>query len=227
MKRLPALLALVVVLVLVLMLGTAGMVSADTITFDDGVNLTPDPLSLPTYLPPGGSPIASVTNMTWDGGDYTEGHLYCSNFVYDSAIYFTDPKTYVHSFQLNGMPTLEVAGMVDDVVPGPLTIEAFNAAGVSVWSYTVPSLGDYYDLQDSESWLTVDVNTAGVSSIIFYSPNPIDWETYPITGIDPNGPAFYASIDDLVITAAPIPASVWLMVSGLVGLVGLRRKFTC
>lgn len=218
MKRLPALLALVVVLVLVLMLGMAGMASADTITFDDGVNSTPVPPSIPTYLPPDGSPIASVTNLTWDGSDYTAGHLYCSNFVYDSAIYFTNP-TYVNSFQLNGMPWLEFANMVDNgVVPGPLRIEAFNAAGVSVWNFTVPSLGEYSDLTDEFNWLIVDVNTAGVSSIVFYSPNP---------GFDLDGPMFYASIDNLVITEAPIPASVWLMVSGLVGLVGLRRKFTC
>ena len=41
---------------------------------------------------------------------------------------------------------------------------------------------------------------------------------------------FFPSIDNLVINeaaAVPIPASVWLLVSGLVGLVGLRRKFTC
>ena len=52
---------------------------------------------------------------------------------------------------------------------GPMNIEAFNAAGESVWSTTVTNLGDYTDLTDDVSgWLTVEVNTAAVSSIIFH-----------------------------------------------------------
>ena len=66
----------------------------------------------------------------------------------------------------------------------------------------------------------MEVNTAGVSQLIFKAPN---------LGAIEGGPEFYASIDNLVINEAdpvPVPASVWLLVSGLLGLVGLRRKFT-
>jgi len=224
MKRLPALLALVVVLVLVLMLGAAGMASADTITFDDDFNST-DPV--PLYLPPEDSPIESVTWMAWDGSDWSGGHLRSTNFVYDSVISFTNP-TYVNSFKLNGMPNVEFALDASNfVVFGPLDIVALDSNGNEVWHTTVTNLSEYYELSDEANWLTVEVNAANVSSIIFRAPNPIDWGTYPETGNDPNGPLFYASIDNLVINEAPIPASVWLMVSGLVGLVGLRRKFTC
>ena len=139
MKRLPALLALVVVLVLVLMLGTAGMASADTITFDDGVNSTD---LIPIYLPPEDFPIASVTNLTWDGTDYSAGHLYCTTFAYDSAIYFTNP-TYVNSFQLNGMPC---AGTCDGLMLlpeqctfGPLDIVALDSNGIQVWQHHDPN----------------------------------------------------------------------------------------
>lgn len=70
MERSLALLALV----LGLMAGTAGMASALTLTFDVG---DPEQLAAYPYIPPSGSPIASVTNVNWhdDGG----GHLYCNN----------------------------------------------------------------------------------------------------------------------------------------------------
>ena len=64
------------------------------------------------------------------------------------------------------------------------------------------------------------VNTADVSKIIFYGSNPL----FP----DP-GNNFFPSIDNLVINeaaAVPIPPSVWLLASGLLALVGLRKKLS-
>jgi len=210
MKRFPAVLALVLVLVA----GTAGMALADTLTFT-----VVDPGQLPAYayIPPPGSPIASVTWMYWsdDGG----GHLYCQNSYLDNIIYFANP-TYVNSFQINGMPYASYGG---GSTFGPMNIAAFNAAGGQVWSTPVDLIGDPpYDIPytDWGNWLTVTVNTAAVSSIIFRVPNP---------GDDPDGYFFYPSIDNLVVkeaAAVPIPASVWLLASGLLALVGLRRKFT-
>jgi hypothetical protein len=220
MKRLPAVLALVAVL----MFGMAGMASATTLAFEFGDPSVSSTQVIETqYTPPSDSPIASVNFVNWhdDGG----GHLYFVSFARDSIISFTTP-TYVNSFQMNGMPN---ASLPQDpfttVVFGPMKIEAFNAAGELVWSTTVTNLGDYADV--TGEWLPVDVNTANISSIIFRAVNPLDLETYPSIGYDPNGPQFWASVDNLVINeaaAVPIPASVWLLGSGLLGLVGLRRK---
>jgi hypothetical protein len=198
MNRLPALLALVAVL----MFGMAGMASATTIGFDSSP-------STPPY--PG---ISGITNMTWDDSDYTKGHLWITICSVDSIISFSKP-TYVNSFQMNGMPTADYP--MDSLVFAPMTIVVL-ADGTQV-STPVPRLGAYTDLNDDSpsGRLTVQVNTDAASSITFKAP-------YSTGGF------FYPSIDNLVINeavAVPIPASVWLLVSGLLGLVGLRRKFTC
>jgi hypothetical protein len=199
MKRFPALLAMV----LVLMAGTAGMASALTITFDS---------SFPPYPPE----ISGLTSITWDGTGWYDGHLWCTNPTVDSTISFASP-TYVNNFQMNGMPDTEPD---PGYTFGPMDIIGFDAANVPVWSTQVTFDEDHRDLENDLAWLTVDVSTAAISSIIFKARDP--------GGL--NGePWFYPSIDNLEITdsgAVPLPPSAWLLASGLLGLVGLRRKFS-
>ena len=132
MKRSLALLALV----LVLMAGTAGMASALTLTFEVGSpELLTGQLAEYPYIPPSGSPIASVTMVNWhdEGG----GHLYCNNVLYDNIINFTTP-TYVNNFQMTGLPWPNFR--YGDETFGTMNIAAFNATGGPVWSTTVDFL---------------------------------------------------------------------------------------
>ena len=118
---------------------------------------------------------------------------------------------------MSGLPWTPVSAD-DYYISGPMTIAARNAEGGTVWTTTVSFDADHRDVATPAAWLTVNVNTAGVSSIIFYAVNPECLEA---------GPFFWPSIDNLVINeaaAVPIPASVWLLGSGLLALVGLRRK---
>jgi hypothetical protein len=176
-------------LVMALVLAAAGLASATTLDFNNfsnlGVNL-------------GGQ-------MMWT--DYGGGHLYCGNTLVDNVITFTSP-TIVNSFQMNFMPSQDYwAGD-----GGRMDIAAFNGDTVplQLWSTTV-NLSGY---KDWASWLTVNVQTADVSKLIFYAADNYQ-NNY-----------FWPSIDNMAINAAPIPGAVWLLGSGLLGLAGLRRKFS-
>jgi hypothetical protein len=75
--------------------------------------------------------------------------------------------------------------------------------------------------------LTYDGLTTGTAPIILYDLNPGDYadtmygnfELAPIDGMLPVTVGTIAS-------AVPIPAAIWILGSGLLGLLGLRRKFS-
>jgi hypothetical protein len=175
-------------LVMALLLAAAGLASATTLDFA-------------TSVTPG---VTLGGNMTWTS--YDVGHLFCQQARDDDYIIFTSPTT-VNSFQMNAQPWPGGA-----YGKGKLDIAAFKADNTQLWGTTVDLTG--YAVWGT--WLTVDVQTANVSKLTFYSP----WNTYQYDG--------YPSVDNMVINEAlvPIPGAVWLLGSGLLGLAGLRRKFS-
>ena len=148
--------------------------------------------------------------MMWS--DTGGAHLYCGNIYSDSTITFASPTT-VNSFKMNYMAW---QGYTDEGGAGIMDIAAFNGDPVPVqlWSTTV-DLSGYKNWAD---WLTVNVGEAGIKSLTFYAADP--------SGYYVN--AFHPSVDNMVINESlvPIPGAVWLLGSGLLGLAGLRRKFS-
>jgi len=150
---------------------------------------------------------------TGPGPDATpEGHLY-ADFSNDVDYIFFSAPTYVNSFKMNAM-AWEGSGNGNI---GRIDIAGLNAAGEEVWSrkwidestdYSV----DLTNYTDWDNWLTVDVDTAGITQLTFFAP-----------GLQPHLNAFWPSIDDMVINEVPLPASIWLFASGLMGLFSLRR----
>ena len=138
-------------------------------------------------------------SMFWSGGD-GEGHLYADDRLDDDSVLFYSTETYVNSFQMNAMAwegfNRGNAGSID--------IAGYNSSNQSVWSETV----DLTAYTNWNNWLTVSVEEAGIAKLIFSA-----------TGND----GFWPSIDNMVINEVPLPASIWLLGTGLMGLFGLLR----
>lgn len=161
------------------------------------------------------STTAGVTlggGMKWNS--YGGGHLYNEYWDNDDQILFSDPNTYLNSFQMNALPWQNYGGP-----GGYIDVDARNSAGEIVWSQTL----DLRSYTTWSNWLTVSVNVPNVAQLYFHAP-----------GGTPHANGFWPSVDNLVINQAPVATStvpvpdggmtLWLLGMGLGGLRLLRRK---
>ena len=127
--------------------------------------------------------ISLSGEMTWNGNG--GGHLYCESYNGDDYINFSEP-TYVNNFQMNHNPWQGYtggSGMNQDIY-------AYDENGNTVWSTTV-NLSAY---QNWSNWLTVEVNTTGITQLRFVAP-----------GQAPHNSGFWPSIDNLSIGGGEPP----------------------
>jgi len=96
------------------------------------------------------------------------------------------------------------------------TAQLDGGLGVSLWNGFTPSDGDEFDiLKAGELSGMFDAN-----SLIF----PKGW-SWQIAYLDLDGNNTYDTVR-LTANSVPVPAAVWLLASGLIGLVGLRHQKT-
>jgi hypothetical protein len=211
------------VLALVAVICLPGMAQAVTVDLSQITNgYTPINYQ---WTPNGGS----QTTGGGGGGSFSPVYL---NGVQLSYVYCVDLFTDVYA---NSYPatTVNTAG---NIYGNPLStagqvawlLSHYGTAGngdqawalqSAIWHVVEANLGTFVPVGTANqmnlynSYLTaLDGNTGNVSDFLWISPGALD-----------NGNLVY--YQGLVAPPVPIPAAVWLLGSGLVGLVGIRRKF--
>ena len=136
----------------------------------------------------------------------------------------------LNSFKMNAKPWEGFTNTNEDI--GKIDIIGLNAAGETVWSRiwdeeqepkdNSVDLTSYTVWGDVDNdWLTVSVETPDIISF-----------TFKATGLLPHDNSFWPSIDNMIINEqmpqVPVPAAIWLFISGLAGIfgTGLSRRLS-
>ncbi len=97
-----------------------------------------------------------------------------------------------------------------------LTVNGLDASGSAVSTLDI-SLASGANILDS--WLWSDMSSLGAVYGLEFTMSSSDNGSFGM-----NTPAYFA-IDDLTtVSAVPVPAAVWLFLSGIIGLAGVARK---
>lgn len=107
-----------------------------------------------------------------------------------------------------------------------------NFSDANLWSWSVnPSNNESYDIGyfDGNVWKAFKFDNLGESTsytlTLTVNRIPMDGNFYAKDGTETyahNSENFYIAVPNSVV---PIPSALWLFVSGLIGVVGIRRKF--
>ncbi|MEI8280340.1 MAG: VPLPA-CTERM sorting domain-containing protein [Bacteroidota bacterium] len=177
-------------------------------------------------------------------GQFSAGNLFHGSFTYDTSApenssFLTDPTTGLYSavrsftVNINGYNITRVSSSLYgylQVWDNANSIDAFTLNSgivtppIAIGSGTVISSVDFnlYDFTHTASKngklipTTVNLSDYGYRSFDIFEGNMTTNQYFILDG----------TITDLQPTPTPIPAAAWLMGSGLIGLIGMRKRAT-
>lgn len=157
-----------------------------------------------------GTPINNTNSSAIDSVDADDGSINGSGSN-GASIYHPTSMTFTFNANILGdLPTS--AGLVwTDGTPGSLvTFEAFDQNGISLGSLSA-NLGDgsFYGTTAEDRFFGA-TNAGGISSIFITDNGSVNW----------------LEVDHIQygLATIPLPASAWLLISGLIGLFGIKRS---
>jgi hypothetical protein len=155
--------------------------------------------------------ISSLANFMWSDDIASGGHLYLQNYIdpYTATATITFAATQdVNSIDMHGHAYSTTINYLSDWDSEYVTISAYNFdISTPLWAQQY-DLTAYNDLAMAD-WLHIDIGVKNVDYLTFTASK----KSLP-------------SLDNLDVTpsAVPLPGAVWLLGSGVMGMVALRRK---
>jgi hypothetical protein len=211
------LLKMVLVLALGIAIGLPGMALAITLNFDDVA-------AGPTLATSPATPLAvNYGGFTWSG--VTPGYW----GVMDNASYNSNYSNSI-TFPSGNNVVINEDGIIGATKVSISKATPFNFNGAFFGTWTKNSNENHYGA--SQITLNGYLNNMAVGSpvILSLSAGPLAWQNVNLNNIDKldftatfGGKGNYFLMDNVQVSSVPLPPSVWLFGSGLVGLVGLRR----
>ena len=154
-----------------------------------------------------------------DGGGGFYPSLNVNNYYsfYSLNSYVSNGTTYYYNDPNTAMST--VASYMGDGMSVGLSLSGSGSHAVTAWAYDLDASGLFSKLFISDS-------DDGESGLVEYALTLLSSGYWELTGYGNAGESWYITeVHGLTRNPTPIPGAVWLFGSGLVGLVGLRRKF--
>ncbi|MBN1625278.1 MAG: VPLPA-CTERM sorting domain-containing protein [Deltaproteobacteria bacterium] len=139
----------------------------------------------------------------------------------DSGVNFGDGVMKWSKYTMLGTP-----GLYGSVFTGPIGSIYFNqdVSAAAFQFYTLPTWSSSIKIQAKNNGETVDVIKIGRTGNWYQSDFRYAFSGIIFDELNFNTGALYWNLDNLKFTPVPIPAAIWMLAGGLLGLIGLKRK---
>ena len=186
--------------------------SVDTVSANINVGSVVNTGATTSIIPPAEILMGSYQNpllplsSSFNGGTFT-GNIYTTNAFGEPAPSAT-VNTMMNEFDSVDLSSMRISGTLD--LGGLLGSYSFDT---ELWPLTTTPTSSYYDQNTGD----FSISWAFSEDIMYDITSPLGSSSSSITS------AFDLTISGTA-TVVPVPAAVWLFMSGLIGLAGVARK---
>jgi hypothetical protein len=194
-----------------------------------------------SWTGPGEFPVTQWQEAYWGGGEGQAGNAVSAWGYGNAGLPGNYPVWKLENAVLSSVTeigtlkysTVYSGGILNLYEAGPWWVGADTGGYVTISNVTLTNITQKY----VDGSMEFDITGSGIygSQLVTISAHynkgtpmgPFTLSgTNPNTGLTGSAPTVFAALNSASVTVTPIPAAVWLLGSGLVGLVAIRRKRT-